>query len=160
MKRKKYKYQVEKGCDSCLRSFCGTTLFILFLLISFFVICAFFTNEYVRNGFKFLPQTLNQSLDDIELYLNTTQLEVNTLLRKNFNQLQTELESNLDKSGLIIKNRLAVYSKAIALENLTEIVTKLDDIYLELVKLSNETRVLEIHLSHLRIGLEKVRQVS
>jgi len=125
--------------------------------VTFFVICAFFTNEYVRDGFKLLPKSLNQSLDDVELYLNTTQIEVNTLLRKNYHQLETELESSLDKSGSIIKNRLAVQSKAIALENLTEVVKKLDDICSELVELANKTRVLEIHLSHLRIGLEKVR---
>lgn len=43
--RKRRKYKVETGCDSCCRSFCGMIHFALLLLISFFVICAFVTNE-------------------------------------------------------------------------------------------------------------------
>lgn len=97
--------------------------FSLLLLVSFFVICAFVTNEYVRNGLLELPKTLNQSLDDVQLYLNNTQYEVNTLLRTNFGQLEHELSESLDKSGLIVKNRLALVSQAVALDNLTEIVT-------------------------------------
>lgn len=95
----------------------------MLLFISFFVICAFVTNEYIRNGLHELPKTLNQSLDDVQLYLNNTQFEVNTLLRTNFGQLEQELDESLDKSGLIVKNRLALVSQAVALENLTEIVT-------------------------------------
>lgn len=57
------------------------------------------------------------------LYLNNTQHEVNVLLRINYHQLEQELSNSLDRSGLIVKNRLALVSHASALENLTEIVT-------------------------------------
>ena len=96
---------------------------MLLLLVSFFVICAFVTNEYVRNGLHEMPKTLNQSLDDIQLYLNNTQFEVNTLLRTNYGQLEAELFDSLDRSGIIVKNRLAIVSQAVALDNLTEIVS-------------------------------------
>jgi len=91
--------------------------------MSFFVICAFVTNEYIRTGVQQLPKTVNQSTDDIMLFLNNTQYEINTLLRTNFNQLEQELGDSLDKSGLIVKNRLAVLSEAASLENLTDIVS-------------------------------------
>ncbi len=91
--------------------------------MSFFVICAFVTNEYIRTGVQHLPKTVNQSTDDIMLFLNNTQYEINTLLRTNFNQLEQELGDSLDKSGLIVKNRLAVLSEAASLENLTDIVS-------------------------------------
>lgn len=122
-RRHKKKYKVDRGCDPCCRSFLGINFFILLLLISFFVICAFVTNEYIKNGIEELPKTFNQSLDDVQLYLNNTQYEINTLLRTNFGQLEQELNDQLDKSGLIVKNRLALVSRAVALENLTEIVS-------------------------------------
>ena len=121
--RQRRRYTVETGCDSCCRSFFGIFHFVLLLLISFFVICAFVTNEYIRNGLHEMPKTLNQSLDDVQLYLNNTQFEVNTLLRTNYGQLEAELFDSLDKSGVIVKNRLALVSHAVALDNLTEIVT-------------------------------------
>lgn len=121
--KQRKRYTVETGCDSCCRSFFGVIHFLLLLLISFFVICAFVTNEYIRNGLHEMPKTLNQSLDDVQLYLNNTQFEVNTLLRTNYGQLEAELFDSLDKSGVIVKNRLALVSQAVALDNLTEIVT-------------------------------------
>lgn len=121
--RSRKRYRVEKGCDSCCRSFFSVIHFLLLLLISFFVICAFVTNEYIKDGLHKLPKTLNQSLDDFSLYLNNTQHEVNTLLLTNFGQLESEIANSLDTSGIIVKNRLAQVSQADALDNLTEIVT-------------------------------------
>lgn len=121
--RSRKRYRVEKGCDSCCRSFFSVIHFLLLLLISFFVICAFVTNEYIKDGLHKLPKTLNQSLDDFSIYLNNTQHEVNTLLLTNFGQLEAEIANSLDQSGVIVKNRLAQVSQADALDNLTEIVT-------------------------------------
>ena len=159
-RRHRRKYKVETGCDSCCRSFCGMIHFALLLLISFFVICAFVTNEYLRNGLHELPRTLNQSLDDVQLYLNNTQFEVNTLLRTNFGQLEDELNESLDKSGLIVKNRLALVSQAVALDNLTEIVTKLDTIQSDLKVLAQETIELRHALHLLSTGLSRAKKVS
>ena len=122
-RKSRRKYKVDRTCDPCCRSFFGINLFIVLLLISFFIICAFVTNEYLRVGINDLPKTVNKSLDDMILYLNNTQHEVNVLLRINYHQLEQELSNSLDRSGLIVKNRLALVSHASALENLTEIVT-------------------------------------
>ena len=157
-KNKRNKYSVETSCDSCFRSVFGMIHFILLLLITFFVISAFVTNEYIRNGFSTIPVTFNQSLDDMGLYLNNTQFEVNTLLRTNYGQLEFELSDSLDKSGLIIKNRLALVSEAIALDNLTEIVSKLDDIQADLRVLSQETNELRNSLHLLSTGLHRAKK--
>ena len=122
-RHKKKRYKVDRTCDPCVRTLSSIKLFVLLLLMSFFVICAFVTNEYIRSGVQQLPKTLNQSTDDLMLYLNNTQHEINTLLRTNFEQLEHELGNSLDKSGLIVKNRLAVLSEAVSLENLTDIVS-------------------------------------
>lgn len=117
------KYRIEKSCDPFIRSFFTGVMFTLLLFISFFVICAFVTNEYVHSGINQMPDKFNQSLDDFQLYLRNTQMEVNILLRTNFHQLEDQMSLSLNKSGVIVKNRLAERSKASALENLTEIVT-------------------------------------
>lgn len=122
-RKRRPKYKTESGCDPFVRSICTVTMFSLLLFISFFVICAFVTNEYIRSGVSEAPNKFNQSLDGFKLYLQNTQVEVNTLLRTNFQQLEEQMSSSLNKSGIIVKNRLAEKSKAIALENLTEIVT-------------------------------------
>jgi len=156
--KKRKKYRVESGCDSCCRSFFGVIHFVLILLITFFVICAFVTNEYVRNGLHDMPKTINQSLDDVHLYLNNTQFEVNTLLRTNYGQLEQELFDSLDRSGIIVKNRLALVSQAIALDNLTEIVLKLETIQSDLRILSQETNELRNSLHLLTTGLHRAKK--
>ena len=152
------RYSVEGTCDSPCRSFFSVVHFCLLLLISFFVISAFVTNEYIRNGLTEMPRTLNQSLDDVQLYLNNTQYEVNTLLRTNFGQLEAALSNSLDKSGSIVKDRLARVSEAIALDNLTEIVTKLDTIQADLRVLSQETNELRNSLHLLSSGLHRAKK--
>lgn len=122
-RKNRSKYGLESSCDPFIRSFFTVVMFTLLLFISFFVICAFVTNEYVHAGINQMPDKFNQSLDDFQLYLRNTQMEVNTLLRTNFQQLEDQMSLSLNKSGLIVKNRLAERSKAIALDNLTEIVS-------------------------------------
>lgn len=175
--KQRKRYTVETGCDSCSRSFFGVIHFVLLLFVSFFVICAFVTNEYVRNGLHEMPKTLNQSLDDVHLYLNNTQFEVSTLLRTNYGQLQAELFDSLDKSGVIVKNRLALVSQAVALDNLTEIVTsmcqlfflflahlllvsELDTIQTDLRILMQETNELRNSLHLLSTGLHRAKKVT
>ena len=156
--RSRSRYSVEGSCDGPCRSLFSVIHFCLLLLISFFVISAFVTNEYIKNGLGVMPQTLNQSLDDIQLYLNNTQFEVNTLLRTNFGQLETALSNSLDRSGSIVKDRLARISEAVALDNLTEIVTKLDTIQSDLRILSQETNELRNSLHLLSSGLHRARK--
>lgn len=115
-------YRVEKGCDSCCKSLFNVIHFFLLLFISFFVICAFVTNESVRDGLHKFPKTLNRSLDDVSLYLNNTQHEINTLLITNFGQVEAEIISSLDSAGIIIKNRFARVSQADSLDTLSRIV--------------------------------------
>ncbi|XP_074600905.1 prominin-like [Brevipalpus obovatus] len=157
-RKRRAKYKTESGCDPFVRSICTVTMFSLLLFISFFVICAFVTNEYIRSGVSEAPNKFNQSLDGFKLYLQNTQVEVNTLLRTNFQQLEEQMSSSLNKSGIIVKNRLAEKSKAVALENLTEIVTKLDNIHLDLKQLFNLTNSLIADALRLEMGLDKTRK--
>lgn len=133
----------ESSCHPCLRTFFSSNLFIILLLVAFFTVCAFVTNEYADNGVKQLPKAFNQSMDDIQTYLNNTDYEVDNLLRVNYNQLVNEINTRLDTSGTIIKHKLAVSSEAIALVNLSDIVSEFNDTKFRLEGLDKELSILK-----------------
>lgn len=147
----------ESACHPCLRTFFSSNLFITLLFIAFFAVCAFVTNEYVDNGVKQLPKALNQSVDEIQAYLNGTEHEVDNLFRVNFNQLEAEINLRLDTSGMIIKHKLAVASEAIALVNLTDIVVEFNDTKYRLERLDRELSVLKSRLLTAKKGLGEFR---
>lgn len=143
----------ETACHPCLRTFFSSNLFILLLLISFFAVCAFVTNEYVNNGVKQLPRALNQSMDELQVYLNNTDYEIDNLFRVNYNQLENEINLRLDTSGMIIKHKLAQSSEAIALVNLTDIVLEFNDTKYRLERLDRELFSLKSRLNTVKRGL-------
>ncbi|XP_054154509.1 prominin-1-like [Oppia nitens] len=154
---RKKRYKVDRTCDPCVRSLSAVKLFVLLLLLSFFVICAFVTNEYIRTGVHKLPKALNQTTDDMMLYLNNTQIEVNTLLRTNYDQLAKLLGDKLDRSGVIVKDKMAVLSEAVALNNLTDIASNLKLILNDLKTLSTETNELRLLTVQLQSRLSRSR---
>lgn len=115
------------------------------------------TNEYVDNGVKQLPRALNQSMDDIQNYLNNTEHEVDNLFRVNYNQLENEINLRLDTSGMIIKHKLAIASEAIALVNLTDIVMEFNDTKFRLERLDRELSGLKSRLNTAKRGLVDLR---
>lgn len=147
----------ESTCHPCLRTFFSSNLFMVLLLISFFAVCAFVTNEYVNNGVKQLPKALNQSMDELQVYLNNTDYEVDNLLRVNYIQLENEINQRLDTGGMIIKHKLAVSSEAIALVNLTDIVLEFNDTKYRLERLDRELFTLKSRLNTAKRGLVDLR---
>ncbi|KAG9510244.1 Coatomer subunit zeta-1 [Fragariocoptes setiger] len=146
----------ESFCSPCVRAFLASNTFIVLLLMAFFVVCNFVTNENVYSGVSQLPKTLNQSLDDLEAYLNVTDYEVDNLLKANFQQLEQELNSRLDSGGLIIKHKLATVSEASALSNLTDMVADLNDTKTKLEQLDKELSFLKHHLNLARGALKNL----
>ena len=147
----------ESTCHPCMRTFFSSNLFIILLLISFFAVCAFVTNEYVNNGVKQLPKALNQTMDELQVYLNNTDYEVDNLFRVNYNQLESEINQRLDTSGIIIKHKLAIASEAISLANLTDIVLEFNDTKFRLERLDRELSILKSRLNTAKRGLVDFR---
>lgn len=147
----------ESSCHPCLRGFFSSNLFINLLLVAFFTVCAFVTNEYVDNGVKQLPRALNHGMDEIHSYLNNTDYEVDNLLVVNYNQLQNEINTRLDTSGAIMKHKLAISSEAIALFNLSDIVTEIGDTKTRLEKLDSELSNLKSYVGRAKKFLNDIR---
>jgi hypothetical protein len=56
--------------------------------------------------------------DDTSQYLDNTGLEINSLLVKNYAELEEVLGEILDESGPILKRTLAQVTQAVAIDNL------------------------------------------
>lgn len=149
----------ESACHPCLRTIISSNMFINLLLIAFFAVCAFVTNEYVYSGVNQLPRTMNQTLDDLQVYLNNTDSEVDNLFRTNYIQLEREIGSRLDTSGAIIQQKLAFVSEATALSNLTDLVVELNDTKVNLELLDKELNTLEKLLDLTKQHLKTFKQI-
>lgn len=113
------------------------------------VVCAFVTNEFIQDGTESLPHHAKTSLKDVELYLETTKRQINNLLKKNYDELQITLNNTLQASGKIVTEKLAIYSHAVSLTNLNDIVSCLDTIGQDLRVMHNITKDLRTNASEL-----------
>lgn len=153
-----HQFKVEGSCDCCMRPIFSIVLLFLLVLSFLFIICSFVTNDFVHDGIKDLPKAANNSLADFEIYLNNTQYELDILFKTNFAQLETQIRKNLDISGEIVKNELAIISKASSVDNLTQIVTNLQPILQDLKKLINHTNELKFLTVQLRGKISRIKQ--
>lgn len=152
------KHKVESVCDCCIRPILSLILLSLLVLGFLFIICSFVTNDSVFTGVNQLPKAANSSLSDLEIYLNNTQYELDILFKTNFAQLESQLNQNLNKSGDIVKNRLAIISDAISINNLTQIVSNLQPILHDLKRLINNTNELKFLTAQLKGKINRSKQ--
>lgn len=122
------------------------------IVCRFGVVCAFVTNEYMQEGVEGLPDQAKTSLEDVELYLTTTKHEINNLLITNYDELEVTLNNILQASGRIVTEELAIYSHAVSLTNLNDIVSGLDAIREDLRMMNKITQELRMNASQLDIG--------
>ncbi|XP_067120917.1 prominin-1-A-like isoform X2 [Centruroides vittatus] len=148
----------EQRRDSCRRIVWGTVMFLILLAMMFGVVCAFVTNEYIEHGVNSLPWTLKDNIGDVNLYLNNTKSEINHLLKKNFQQLQMKLGETLDKSGETVKDRLGEVTQAAAVNNLTEIVSRLGQVQNRLKKAVQYTEQLYKASNQLQTHLTDIKE--
>ncbi|KAH9416445.1 Prominin [Dermatophagoides pteronyssinus] len=154
----RHHYKVEGSCDCCVRPIFSILLLFLLVFAFLFIICSFVTNDFVHDGIRQLPKAANNSLVDFEIYLNNTQYELDILFKTNFAQLEQQIRKNLEISGEIVKNELAIISKASSVDNLTQIVTNLQPILQDLKKLINNTNELKFLTVQLRGKISRIKE--
>lgn len=149
--------RTEKHRDGCKRLLYGTLLAAVATIILFGVVCAFVTNAYMENGIKALPRKLTTALDDSQLYFNNTQLEVQTLLETNYDELQQTVMKSLNSCGSVLTNKFANISNAVVLSNLTALVNDLPVVKMELKKTQELTKSLQKNAVELQSELSDIR---
>ena len=145
----------DKKEDSCKRVFLG-------ILLSFFVIAALFgavsalvCNQYTYNGWSDLSSRLDSSLEDTGEYIQHAGDSIETLLVTNFAEMEEDIGGILDDSGPILKRRLAELTEAIAIDDLTNIVSGLDEVKRRLKQVLAYTRTLDDKVNQLKDGLSR-----
>ncbi|EEB12500.1 prominin, putative [Pediculus humanus corporis] len=133
----------EKHNDSCKRTTVSILLGGVAVIILFGVVCAFVTNEHMKEGIEQLPEKVSTNLVDTKLYLDNTKKEVNHLLVINYQELKNHLGHRIDDAGEIVKNQLAVVSHAVALSNLTNLVSGMEIIKNDLASIQKSTEKLQ-----------------
>ncbi len=104
-----------------------------------------------------LPDRLKQSSDDASHFLDSTGKEINTLLVTNFRELEEVLNDILDESGPILKKSLAEATQAVAIDDLSDIVSGLDSVRRHLKDIQNKTLLLQDKMGQLKLGLNGTR---
>ncbi|XP_076234166.1 prominin-like protein isoform X2 [Calliopsis andreniformis] len=147
----------DKKGDHCKKVMLSMVLIAVATIILFGVVCAFVTNQYMQEGTKELPSNVKISLKDVKLYLSTTKLQINNLLKTNFEELEINLNNILQASGRIVTEQLAEYSHAVSLTNLSDIVAGLESIKEDLKTMQTVTRDLRTNASQLDIVVRGVK---
>ncbi|XP_044016661.1 prominin-like protein isoform X2 [Aphidius gifuensis] len=148
----------DKKHDQCRKIILNMFLIAVATMILYGVVCAFVTNEFVQDGTETLPYNAKISLKDVELYLETTKRQINNLLITNYDELQNSLNNTLQASGKIVTEKLEVYSHAVSLTNLKDIVSCLDNIGEDLRVMHNITKDLRTNASQLDIVVRGVKK--
>ncbi|XP_011050934.1 PREDICTED: prominin-like protein isoform X1 [Acromyrmex echinatior] len=148
----------DKKHDHCRKIMLSIVLIVVATIILFGVVCAFVTNEYMQEGTKELPCKAKTSLKDVKLYLTTTKLEIDNLLKTNPEELEVTLNNILQASGKIVTEQLAEYSHAVSLTNLNDIVAGLESIREDLRLMNKITQELRINASQLDIVVRGVKK--
>jgi prominin 1 len=152
-----YPQHFDKKSDSCKRFSIGVLLSALVIVAMFGVVCAFVTNYYAYDGLQKLPERLRTSTEDSRQYLDNTGREVNTLFVTNYGELETVLGNILDESGPILKRSLAEVTHAVAIDDLTAIVSNLGTVKRYLKEIQTKTHLLQDKVGQLRLGLNGTR---
>ncbi|KAK0097136.1 hypothetical protein PV326_003197 [Microctonus aethiopoides] len=148
----------DKKHDHCRKVLLSIFLIGVATILLFGVVCAFVTNEYMQEGTEALPSNVKVSLKDAELYFTTTKKQISTVLTTNYDELEVTLNNILQASGRIVTEELAVYSHAVSLTNLNDIVTGLDAIKQDLQMIDKITKDLRTNASQLDIVVRGVKK--
>jgi len=145
----------DKKSDSCRRVTLGVFLSFFVIAVVFGTVSAFVTNHYSYSGWMQLADKVDASLEDAGGYFEHTEDSVSTLLVTNFAEMEEVISDVLDDSGPILKKNLAAITEAIAIDDLTDIVSGLGKVKRNLNSILNDTRRLDNKVSQLRAGLAR-----
>ena len=145
----------DKKADGCKRVSLGVLLSLFVIAVVFGTVSSFVTNHYSYSGWQGLSTKVDASLEDAGGYFQHTGDSVNTLLVNNFAEMEEVVGQVLDDSGPILKKKLAAITEAIAIDDLTAIVSGLGKVKKNLNSILTDTRTLDDKVSQLRDGLTR-----
>ena len=125
------------------------------IAVVFGTVSAFVTNHYTYTGWNGLSKKVDSSLEDAGGYFQHTGESIEVLLVTNFAEMEEVVGEILDDSGPILKKKLADITEAIAIDDLTSIVSGLGKVKNNLNSILSDTRTLDDKVNQLRDGLSR-----
>merc|ERR1719336_1091870 len=145
----------DKKSDRCKRVSLGILLSFFVIAVVFGTVSAFVTNQYTYSGWVNMREKVDSSLEDAGGYFQHTGESINVLLVNNFAEMEEVIGEVLDDSGPILKRKLADITEAIAIDDLTAIVSGLGKVKGNLNTILSDTRTLDDKVNQLRDGLSR-----
>jgi len=145
----------DKKSDACKRVTLGIILSIFVIAAVFGSVSAFVCNQYSYSGWGQVSKKMDTSLEDTGGYIQHTGDSIKTLLVTNFAEMEEVIGQILDDSGPILKRKLADITEAIAIDDLTSIVSGLGKVKKNLNTILSDTRTLDDKVNQLRDGLSR-----
>jgi len=145
----------DKKSDSCKRVALGIILSLFVIAAVFGVVSAFVCNHYTYLGWGQVSTKVDASLEDTGGYIQHAGDSIKTLLVTNFAEMEEVIGQILDDSGPILKRKLADITEAIAIDDLTSIVSGLGKVKGNLNTILSDTRTLDDKVNQLRDGLSR-----
>ena len=145
----------DKKSDSCKRITLGILLSLFVIAALFGAVSAFVCNQYSYSGWSEVSTRVDYSLEDTGEYIQHAGDSIETLLVTNFAEMEEDIGQILDDSGPILKKKLANITEAIAIDDLTNIVSGLGRVKKSLNKVVGYTRTLDDKVNQLRDGLSR-----
>lgn len=145
----------DKKSDSCKRLSLGILLSVFVIAAVFGAVASFVTNQYTYSGWQGVSRTMDDSLEDAGSYFQHAGESIEVLLVTNFAEMEEVIGDILNDSGPILKSKLADITEAIAINDLTNIVSGLSKVKKNLKSVTSDLRSLEEKVSQLRDGLSR-----
>ena len=130
-------------------------LSVFVIAVVFGTVSAFVTNQYSYSGWNGVSKKIDTSLEDAGGYFQHTGESIEVLLVTNFAEMEEVIGDILDDSGPILKKKLADITEAIAIDDLTSIVSGLGKVKTNLNTIISNTRTLDDKVNQLRDGLSR-----
>ncbi|KAL3272935.1 hypothetical protein HHI36_014392 [Cryptolaemus montrouzieri] len=148
----------DKKHDLCRRFYLATLLIVCGTLLLFGVVCAFVTNQRLEDGIQNLPNDFRKSVQDTDTFLNATNTQIDILLKTNFKEFYTNINSSLDECSTIVFNELEQISNASSMDDISNIARQFPSIRSDYELLKNSTNDLRIYASQLNDGVRRIKR--
>lgn len=147
----------DRKYDNCRKSILTLVFIGLLTLFLFGIVCAFSTESQLETSLAEAPSAVRHGVAGVRQYINATHVLANWLLTNNYDELEEKLVEMLNSLGYRATLRLGTATRLSVVDELSQLVTQLDELRGDLLLVHNLTQSLRTRAEELNAGLRKVK---